>query len=473
MMTPAGANALENEPVALLRSRRLETVLGAAVDELTADDIQALPGKQVAEAFDLDFKAVLYGNGDSQRRDLCGDVAALANTSGGVIILGVTEDDHAVACATPGVQLSDAERNRMLQVLASGTAPMPACEVITVRLAEDSDIGWYLLAVPRSQRAPHAVIVNEGFRFPVRNGTTIRYLSEPEIAGMYRLRDRHAGDLQAQLLDLAATSFGSIDRQQGPWITVTLVPEHPGTLEINQRQLNAMKRAYATRDVSDIQSYGAHFEWVRPSRGKYIVGEGPYGPQESPLPRYAYAELGTDGAGSYAVRLVDLGEVRRSNSGQVQDSAAPQVVSDESLALRLLTGLRRLASHARDTTGAAGSAVVQAHLAPSPGRDLEIGHSRQYGIPRSRSQASLTDAFAVAETAASLDDLVESGPELVAAAARLLDELGTSFGIAEMGQLTQNGAIRRRYWADAAPLTSWAQLHGVEMTDETIDGGGS
>lgn len=469
---PCGTRTrLEDELVAILRSRRLETVLGAAVDNLTASDIQAFPDRRAAEAFDLDFKAVLYGNGDSSRRDLCGDVAALANTSGGVIVLGVAEDEHAVACATPGVPLSDAERNRMLQILASGSAPMPACEILAVRQAAESDTGWYLLLVPRSRRTPHAVIVNEGFRFPVRHGTTIRYLSEPEIAAAYRLRYRHAGDVQAQLEELAANSFSGIDRQQGPWITLTLVPEHPGTLEIDQRRLNLMKRAYANRDVSDIQSYGARFEWVRPSRGKYTVGDGPYAAQESALPRYGYAELGTDGAGSYAVRLVDLGEVRRSNTGREEDSATRQIASDESLALRILTGLRRLASHARDTTGAAGSAVVQAHLAPSPGRHLEIGHSRQYGIPESRSLTPVADGFAVAETAASLDELADTGPGLVAAAARLLDELGTSFGIAEMGQLTQDGAIRRRYWTDAERLKNWAKLHGIEVTEETIDEG--
>lgn len=73
--------------------------------------------------------------------------------------------------------------------------------------------------------------------------------------------------------------------------------------------------------------------------------------------------------------------------------------------------------------------------------------------------------MAPSETAASLDGLADPGPELVAAAARLLDELGTSFGIAEMGQLTQDGAIRQRYWTDARPLLNWAQHFGVEVTN--------
>jgi hypothetical protein len=165
---------------------------------------------------------------------------------------------------------------------------------------------------------------------------------------------------------------------------------------------------------------------------------------------------------------MDMGETLRNNTEQPQGVPAPQVVSDESqLALRILTGLRRLACHARDTAGVAGSVVVQVHLAPSPGREVEIGQTRFHGIPQSRSHASASSGIAVAETAASLDDLADPGPELVAAAARLLDELGTSFGIAEMCQLTQDGAIRQRYWTDARPLLNWAQHFGVRIEQDT------
>lgn len=451
----------------LLRSRRLETVFGATIDELTAGDIRALPGNRVSEAFDLDLKGGLYGNSDRERRDLCGDVAALANTSGGVIILGVEEDQHALAAATPGVQLADAERNRMLQTLASGIAPMPACEVLSVSSEADPGLGWFVLAVPRSLRAPHAVIVNDGFRFPVRNGTTIRYLSEPEVTAMYRLRDQHAGELPARLTAVVADSLASVNRDHGPWILIALVPEHPGSLDISQARLREMQQAYTSRDLFDIGRSGSQFQWVRTSRGKYTVGDGPYTRADSLLPHYGYGELHTDGTGSYAVGLVDIAAVRRSNNLMPEDPETAQMVSDEMLAVSILTGLRRLAAHARDTAGAAGSVVVQVHLVPTPGRRLVIGHSRHYGFADSRSQGPVSTA-AIAETAAALDDLADPGPALVSTAARLLDEVGTSFGIAEMGQLSRDGEIRRRYWADPAALLQWAARYGIEATEEVI-----
>ena len=202
--------------MALLRSRRLETLLGAHVDTLMAGDILRLAENQVSEDFDLDFKGTLYGNSDSEQRDLCGDVAALANASGGVIILGVEDNDQDIAVDAPGVALGDAERNRMRQILASGVAPLPAVDIVSVRSDADPEHGWFVLVVPRSMRAPHAVVVNDGFRFPVRHGATTRYLSELELAATYRRRDLHASDVTTKLESLLAASQAGVDRDCGP-----------------------------------------------------------------------------------------------------------------------------------------------------------------------------------------------------------------------------------------------------------------
>ena len=142
-------------------------------------------------------------------------------------------------------------------------------------------------------------------------------------------------------------------------------------------------------------------------------------------------------------------------------------MSDEVLALSILAGLRRLAAHARDSTGAAGAATVQVHPAPSPGRAVLIGHTRKFGFADSRS-GNAVSTTAVAETAAALDEVAEPGPALVSTAARLLDEVGTSFGIPEMGQLSSDGEITRRYWNDPGTLLGWAERYGIPPTDDLI-----
>src|SRR5262245_28787844 len=86
-----------------LRSLRLEAILGTSLDELQYHHLETLATNHISEAFDLDFKETLYGGTETQKRDLATDVAALANTAGGVLILGIAEDRQSRAIAAPGV----------------------------------------------------------------------------------------------------------------------------------------------------------------------------------------------------------------------------------------------------------------------------------------------------------------------------------------------------------------------------------
>lgn len=54
--------------------------------------------------------------------------------------------------AAEGVALSDGEVRRMHQLIASGVAPMPLFDILTVKISED--VGFYVIAVPRSPNAP-------------------------------------------------------------------------------------------------------------------------------------------------------------------------------------------------------------------------------------------------------------------------------------------------------------------------------
>jgi hypothetical protein len=68
--------------MATLRSRRLETLLGATLDNdsLRAGHVRRLVEFHAEEAFDLDFKKALYGRTDADKRALaatCCDIRRL------------------------------------------------------------------------------------------------------------------------------------------------------------------------------------------------------------------------------------------------------------------------------------------------------------------------------------------------------------------------------------------------------------
>ena len=68
-----------------------------------------------------DFKQERYANSDPARRDLAGDVAAMANTRGGLIVIGI-RDENDVAVELTLVPLEKEARTR--QIAVSNIAPI-------------------------------------------------------------------------------------------------------------------------------------------------------------------------------------------------------------------------------------------------------------------------------------------------------------------------------------------------------------
>jgi hypothetical protein len=66
---------------------RLVDVLGAPLDDIAEPHLQALVDNEVREDADLDFKREQYGTSDSAKREMAGDIAAMANDRGGLLII--------------------------------------------------------------------------------------------------------------------------------------------------------------------------------------------------------------------------------------------------------------------------------------------------------------------------------------------------------------------------------------------------
>ena len=136
-----------------LRSARLEALLGSRLELVQHADLMALISNRVPEAFDLDFKSEMYGPTDRDRRDAATDVAALANTAGGLLVLGIDEDDQARATAAPGLELSEADERRIRQIVGSQVVPMPVLDVLRVEDPDRSGHGLVLIVVSDAEKA--------------------------------------------------------------------------------------------------------------------------------------------------------------------------------------------------------------------------------------------------------------------------------------------------------------------------------
>jgi len=424
----------------MLRSRRLETLLGAPVAELTAARLHGAVDARIAESFDLDWKGEPYGNSDKDKRELACDVAALANTAGGVIVLGVAEDEHARASAAPGVALSDAYRNQILQIVASSVAPVPLFEVRMVADGADGSRGFVLIAVERSAAAPHAVAVGTTLRYPRREGTITRYLTEPEVADAYRTRLAGHARADERLAKVWADGISRLDVANRPYACVALVPDVPGSMTINRDVFEAFRSTWVGRNPN-LFAVGMQTYRVTVGQGR-LTADGSNQPN-SPTADWLAIDLHTDGAGFFAAHA---GNPRPSNGSTSPSIQHEQLVEDELLANGILTGLVELAAHAESTL-ASGTALVLAGVhGIAPARPTYLGHARR-GFGDTYNETPLTHPHEPVPGALPLDTLTGRGRPAVALASRLCDQIGQAFGVAELGQFSPDGLIRAPYFA--------------------------
>jgi hypothetical protein len=450
-----------------LRSRRLEALLGAGLDAARYEHFHSLVQAQVSESFDLEFKREHYGSADRDKLALAGDVAALANSAGGIIVLGIEEDAHARAVAAPGVTISDGEIRRVHQIVADRVAPVPVLEVLPAPDPADPGRGFLVIAVPRSPRAPHAVLVNEGLRFPVRNGTTTRYLSEPEVATAYRERFARAHDQSERAARIEAKAPWRLARAEDHcWLLVTLVPDMPGDLMIGYAAVEAAQREYVSTFPMIMR---ATFSWYRADVApNYLMLSG--SPDSPGGSKWLAADLHSDGSGIFAVNAIDI-----AGRGQSEDPGAPAGdlwVHDEEIVNGILSGLRFLARHARDHAGAGGEALIRAQVhEPGDGRTIRLSGRRDNPFTEGMGRP-LPIPAGVAQGAAPLDALADGGPGLVAASCMLATGLFQQFGMPEALQVTRDGQIRRRYWGRHRhqEIQAWADQARIDIVDQTLPG---
>jgi hypothetical protein len=424
---------------------RLRDLLGALPDEASREQVHSLIAHAKEDA-DLDFKATLYGTGDSEKRDLAGDVAAMANDRGGLIVLGVAENDG-VASSEPEVDLSEEEEQRMRHITAALVAPHVEYRVRRIE-GTSATRGFYLLIVPPSPLRPHAVRVNNALRYPRRDGPTTRYLSELEVADMYRDRFRDERQQLDRLDRIVAQAQGELDDPTRVWLAAALVPNSPGSVEINAPTRLAIERWARSGDLVDgfvgENLFGSAVAGVGVRRYRIATVYDEPGTLSSP-----FAHCHTDGSAVMMFRFPELAE-----------PSAGRTVAGHTLLKASVAMLRLIGRHAVQNAGVAGDAVVELRLL---GPQIHLGAFVLSAVERIREARPVTGTSSSRHTVP-LAQLTGDAQPLLAATALMLSDIYNAFGLAEVSFLTPAGAMRSVYFS--GQTRQWAEEHGVELTDE-------
>lgn len=437
----------------------LERLLGRPISQLTTTDFERLVKERAPEGTQLDFKQEPYTDG----RDFAGDVAALGNSVGGAIVIGIKEADGAAGKLVL-TDLSEEQVLRMQQWLASYLLPRLDVEVLTVKSPEDPQRGLYVVEVPRSPRAPHALVRDASLRYYRRSGPRNRPLSEPEVAEAYDSRFRHFQARAERMKTLAggAASFAYDGGEHShAWVVVNLLPAYPGSMEISARRLGAiedwanrmcktLRRSSIADDARAFPTMGCVLVTTRPTEG-----EAPWG---------YYLRLYADGAASVAAQLMPFTKKRAGG-----DVIGYGIFADD-LVRTTAECVRVAAAHAVENTGARDEALANCQLslrrAPT-----SLGFARwdenfdswePYSPERPFNGADVGNPCTV-----STDAILGDPTEWMLATRRVLSDIFHLAGQPEVRQIDESGAVNTAYWGPRL-LQGWKAVEKVARVNVNL-----
>lgn len=157
--------------------------------------LAAIEAGDLVETASFDAKSALPAKGKS--KDLAIDVAAMAN-DGGTLLYGVGEDENDRPTVLQPLVLPGA-RERVDQIVHTSISEPPTIKVHAIPTDNDPSLGYLVIAVPPSPRAPHMVTVGKDNRYYERSATGNTPLTEGEVARLYERRQRWEVDRAAML----------------------------------------------------------------------------------------------------------------------------------------------------------------------------------------------------------------------------------------------------------------------------------
>lgn len=433
---------------------RLTAALGRHPDNLTEDDLQRAVDTQIPESVDLDWKKDFYQGTDAGKKELAKDVSAMANTAGGMVVVGVDDGkrDHAHALA-PSEPVPGRGEEWIRSVLANWIQPVvPNVGVRPVKSTVHEGMIYWVLTVPPSTQAPHAVAApgnDYNFRVHVRHGTTTRTLAESEIAQRYRDRFQAASDDVNRLQQVVDAGLGYLsdyltrtgDGASAPvtyypgWVTLAAVPAVRGTYPLTtQTDRNA-----AFNRFHDLACHGVTLS-ARPNHPALV------GRRQVRFEGVPTGQLHQDGS-FYAAQTLHL-------QNDPFDAEGPNRMSQRALELDLVTLVQAAAAWAAET-GAAGDLMLSAALHRYDGSDKLVrlvanDSAFQYG-------PALPLPATPAQTTGDLAAIVTDKREAVVVACALASDLLADMGVHQPHILTPEGDILTDRLNDGLrhQLTGW------------------
>lgn len=336
----------------------------------------------VAESETLDWKGGLY-EGPDAADEFAKDVTALANSRGGVLVIGIKEERKTSRAASINpVDLSDGLERRMRAWLTPRVEPsIGGIEFHSIRKESSGSEGVLVIRVPQSPELPHVLVKDRAMQWPYRSGTQTMWMREREIERAYRDRFERRRSEEEAMAATVEHLVDQLDFETGPWligVARPLIPaESYGVPPTSEDVREVVQQAIANYapfldHVEErlgrgaLSRLGVGMHNPRPGLRRWVVNDKPYGPSERSAS--AHAELHHDGT-------VVVAQCSHWQNNQVPDREAVLDFVFNSVIIDLLNAFQANA----DRRGLSGGALVRLDLARSDAHPYAFITSHRVG----------------------------------------------------------------------------------------------
>lgn len=155
-----------------------------AFENISEADLAEQIATGVPEGVLVDYKREMYGNGDADVKEFLKDLSSFANTAGGHLIIGVSENGGVPTGVHPLSGNSDKDLQRLENLARDGIEPrISGLQIKSVQIGA----GGYVLVlrIPRSWNPPHRVSARNTNRIYGRNSAGAYEFSVEELRAVF------------------------------------------------------------------------------------------------------------------------------------------------------------------------------------------------------------------------------------------------------------------------------------------------
>ncbi|PPG02259.1 transcriptional regulator [Pseudoclavibacter sp. RFBI5] len=283
----------------------LHRALGLSPSVLTDEILDAAVAAGVSETDDLDWKSELPPIKNISQTDVPKDIAAMANSGGGMIVYGVKESQKTATGRVDAGEFTEGHERAYRSAAVTAISP-PVFGLGVHRLGIDQRA--VAVVVPASVDGPHLIYKNDLFGAPIRNDADTGWMRERQVEAMYRARfdeRRRASDALDSLYEEASAGR---DVKERAWLVAVAHPRVPAVLGRPDRDAarSSLKRAelitlsYSNRNgIHPLENIDVHNP--RPGLRRWIAVNTATGERERW--KEAWAEVHHDGSVTLAAAV--------------------------------------------------------------------------------------------------------------------------------------------------------------------------